>query len=234
MIEPWWKANPEEKASVSAALQRHAPLMRLVEDGHSLVARGPFDVMHDGQLLGRFLIEVHFESETSATAHAIIETGGRIPRELDRHINTNGTCCIGVHGEWEFTSADTSFGAFLTGPVRDFFLSQLHFEAHGVWPFDQRAHGLPGMIESYAELLGVGNDEDIVADTLAYLRLEETKGHWHCPCGSGAPLRRCCRARLAALKEKWSLAGVERLWGHYLKLKRALKSDAQEHQFSKV
>ncbi|MEZ5987418.1 MAG: hypothetical protein R3B94_15860 [Hyphomonas sp.] len=233
MAEPWWKLNPETKAVVAEALRRHAPRMRLVEETDALVARGPFDVGHDGQLLGRFLIEIAFDPETAEAAHRVTETAGRIPRTLDRHINTDGTCCLAVYGEWELTSPDLSLGAFLSGPVRHFFLSQLHFEGHGVRPFDQRAHGLPGMIESYAEMLGVENNEDAVVDTLALLLRSEMKGHWRCPCGSGARLRNCCRGRFAVLKEKWSLAGVQRLMGNYLKVKRSLAPNTIEPQFSK-
>ena len=79
--------------------------------------------------------------------------------------------------------------------------SQLVFEKTQKWPFDQWAHGKPGLIQAYGELLGA-NGEDQVKKFLKHLLGRRIKGHWPCPCGNGSKYRNCHRDHLDALYDR--------------------------------
>jgi hypothetical protein len=97
----------------------------------------------------------------------VFETGRRIPKTADRHVFPKfGNCCLGVWEEWLLTAPDLTFETFLTGIMHDYFVSQTFFEAKGEWPFGERLHGDAGVLESFADLLGVENDTMIVVEHL--------------------------------------------------------------------
>jgi hypothetical protein len=58
----------------------------------------------------------------------VFEIGGKTPRTPDRHINPDGDCCIKVWENWLATARNHSFGAFLNGPLNEYFLGQFWFE----------------------------------------------------------------------------------------------------------
>lgn len=163
-----------------------------------LVARGSFGLVTEGQTLDSFAVEIRYDRDNPIAEPKVKEVGNAIEPLADNHINVaDGTCCLGVYDEWEAKTNDTSFGGFLAGPVRNFFISQAIFKRKKVWIFDQRKHGLEGMVEAYGELLeDPAPTIQSVGNTLSFITLPSHKGHWLCPCGSGGRYRDCCRARL--------------------------------------
>lgn len=133
----------------------------------------------------------------------VFEIGGRIPRIADRHVfPEDGNCCLGVWEEWILTAPNHRFETFLTGPMHDYFVSQTHFEVNGSWPYGERSHGVLGVLESYADLLGVSPDAKVIADYLHLLSRQKIKGHALCPCGSGKRLRDCHSDDLRRLSQR--------------------------------
>jgi hypothetical protein len=140
------------------------------------------------------------------------EIGGRIKRNKDHHINQrDGSCCIAVHDEWIARTGKDSLSSFLRVPFRNFFISQAHFYKYGEWPFEERPHGLPGMMQSYSEFLGCVEDAASVGRHLEFLTHQRPKGHWCCPCGSGKRLRHCCRLRINELSTRINSRLADRL-----------------------
>jgi hypothetical protein len=142
----------------------------------------------------------------------VFETGDRIPREVDRHCYTNGACCTGVWDEWRVRDNSPTVGAFLEGPVRNFFLSQIYFENHGRWPFGERSHGEAGIREACADLLGIKDDQKLLMHYLRVLAGPWPKGHWQCPCVSSRQIRHCHRDELMALHTRIPFFVARRLF----------------------
>ena len=129
----------------------------------------------------------------------VFELGGSVPK--GRHVNGDGSCCLGVWEEWLITSSELGVEAFFKGPFRDYFLSQAHFEAHQEWPFGERSHGLPGIVEGYASILGIAPELRRVVSYLRGLaRPTWARGRWPCPCGSGRRVKSCHRDELTKLR----------------------------------
>lgn len=145
-----------------------------------------------------------FPEDFPYRAPTVRETAGRIPLTLDRHvIPKTGDCCIQVPDEWFLIDDSKSIVNFLNGPVRNYFLGQSLVETGEPWPFGERSHGVKGIYESYADILGI-SDPGEIRRYIAYLSKSVVKRHWDCPCGSGKRLRNCHLAQLRSLQSKVS------------------------------
>jgi len=48
--------------------------------------------------------------------------------------------------------------------MHDYFVSQTYYETNGEWPFGERSHDGLGVLESYADLMGLDRDVTIFGD----------------------------------------------------------------------
>ena len=171
-------------------------------DETKIYIRGTFPIQYEGKVLGRYQIEIEW-SDSDSYAPVLRETGGRIPRTDDRHINRrDGTACVLVPEEWLLRSrSERTAIKYLDGPVRDFFIWQSLVEQGQEPTWKARSHGFPGAMEAYADMVGMTEPKQIVK-CLEYLSKGPIKGHWDCPCGSGKRLRNCHYDHLRGLTGK--------------------------------
>lgn len=193
---------------VEAAIAFDQPGLRAAWEAPDIVVQGKFLLLDDGKAfnpagpISEFDVKIVVNHRYPDLEPKVFETGGRIPRCIDRHINSDGDCCVTVWEEWLVRTDDTSFSAFLNGPVREFFLAQYWFERTGRWPFGERPHGEEGLLEAYADVLGIPNKKKDIIYYLKQLARPRPRGHWPCPCGSGELLRRCHWEKLIELHER--------------------------------
>jgi hypothetical protein len=195
-------------SEVEGAIGFDQPGLRASRHDGGIVIEGTF-VVTDGSPgcdpqgpLASYAVRIELSSAYPRIEPRVFETGGRITRDPDHHINGDGDCCVTVWENWLATASDTGIAAYLSGPLREYFLGQFWFEKTGSWPFGERAHGLEGMEEAYADALGIANRRKDILYHLRILRLPRPKGHWPCPCGSAQPLRACHEADLWALHRR--------------------------------
>mgnify|MGYP000327193843 CR=1 FL=1 len=74
---------------------------------------------------------------------------------VDRHIYSDGQCCICVWLHWTFFNG-YRIDLFLQKAVRDFFLSQIYYDEHEKYLFDWD-HGPAGIYKAFADILLVPN-----------------------------------------------------------------------------
>lgn len=190
-------------SNVQQAVDHHQPELTVSRTDSFIILKGLFAVSGPDGPFDSYQIQARIAASFPVEEPEVFEMGGRIPRIADRHVFPDcGNCCLGVWEEWLLTASDHRFETFLTGPMHDYFVSQTYFEFNGVWPFGERSHGMLGVLESYADLLGVGPDAKIIADYLNLLSRREIKGHAFCPCGSGKRLRQCHSDDLRRLSRK--------------------------------
>jgi hypothetical protein len=201
MKESWYRANNQLFTRLKQEIEREYPDLRVIVEGGTVFARGSFSVKDGDDILDRFLIQLEFPRDFPDSIPILREIGGRIPWHQDRHTNTNGESCPIVPEEWLLRSDRDSILEFLAGPVRNFFLGQLAVEQGRHWPFGERPHGISGLLESYAELIGT-SDSAAVRRYLDYLSRDIVKGHWDCPCGSNKRLRDCHLEAVKTLRQK--------------------------------
>lgn len=186
----WHKARASLYAKVKNDIETAYSDIRIGVDDGVVFARGSFPVADSDDILDRFLIELEFPKDYPDSVPILREVGGRIPWHEDRHTNRTGEACPIIPEEWLVRLDRDSILEFLGGPVRNFFIGQILVEHGKPWPFGERPHGVPGLVEFYGELIGT-TDKAAVRRFLDYLGKETVKGHWECPCGSGKRLRNC-------------------------------------------
>jgi hypothetical protein len=194
-------------ADVKQSLAFEQPYLLVVELQGVVRISGKFVVASSNQdtaegAIDQFDVLILIAKDFPRREPVVFETGNRIPREVDRHCYTNGACCVGVWDEWRVGNVKPTISAFLEGPVRNFFLSQIYFEIHGRWPFGERSHGDAGIREACVDMLGIRNDPKLIMRYLRVLAGLWPKGHWLCPCGSNRRIRHCHRDALSVLHEK--------------------------------
>lgn len=188
---------------VKQAVAIHQPELNVSICDGIILLEGLFVVSGSDKPFDSFQVRIGITANFPREEPIVFETGGRIPREVDRHIYPElGNCCLGIWEEWLLTAPNHSFEIFLTGILHDYFVGQAHFEAVEHWPFGQRSHGDAGFVESFSDILNTRADTKTVIEHLELLSMNEIKGHHLCPCGSGRKLRQCHRTWLEELKQK--------------------------------
>lgn len=197
---------------VARAVKAHQPELSISCCEDIIILEGPFVLSGPKGPFDFYEVRLCVPANFPCQGPVVFETGGRVPKVVDRHVfPKHGNCCLGVWEEWLLTAPVRSFEAFLTGPLHDYFVSQSWFDAKGEWPYGDRAHGENGIIESYAEILGVSNDVGVVAEYLRLLSKARAKGHYPCPCGSGRRLRNCHRDQITELRDRIDPAMAKRM-----------------------
>ena len=200
---PWHLADPDSYAKMKAEVEAAYPDLRFsIRDGCVLL-RGSFPIKENQDVLDRYVIEVRVPQDFSKRLPVVREIGGRIPWDVDRHVDGNGEACLFVPDErWKHFPAGGNLRDFLDGPVRSFLIGQSVLDHTGMWPFGQRSHGDAGILEAYAEMFNISPDRETVMAFLGLLSRREIKGHWLCPCGKGKILRKCHGIKVRELRDK--------------------------------
>ncbi len=221
MKRPWHAAEPALKDEVVRTLDERYPNLVFTMENDQAFVRGTFPVEHSGEVYDRFAVQIAFPDDYPQSAPIVREIAGRVPPIADRHVSPDGTACLFVPEEWTVFTEDRSFGAFMRGPMHNFFLGQIVFEQEKRWPFGEHPHGLPGLFAAYSHHLGAA-DAAAVSRYLDYLTHEKVLGHWRCPCGSGKILRSCHVDQVRALQRRVPPAAARRM------LERIAKLSAQK------
>ncbi len=203
MKRPWYEIDAWLLERWTQEVQSQYPTLQFFRERDGIVVRGSFPLLHDGRVLDRYSIEIELPRNDPDDIPVIRETGGRIARIENNHVNkAAGDICLFVPDErWRIFPLGSSLLNFLDGPVRNYFLGFSLKQLGEPWPFGERPHGKDGIIQLYAELLGT-SDLQTITRYLECLSRATLKGHWLCPCGSGKRIRKCHRLQINDLREK--------------------------------
>jgi hypothetical protein len=132
-----------------------------------------------------------------------------LPRDIDRHILSDGRACLCVVSEVRrYLKDNYRLVDFVERLVHPFLVGQYYFDFHGKWPWQDRSHRINGILEAYEELTGL-NDLPTIRGFMEILSKERpVKGHWLCPCGSGKRLRDCHSSLYRELRESTAYVDV--------------------------
>ncbi len=153
--------------------------------------RGEFLVREGDIVLERFAVEVRLQRESERALPEIREVGGRIPRNADQHVSSDGTLCIVQPASfWFHYPEGLTLSEFLQGPLQSHLAGQVLVARGGVWPLGEWGHGAEGVAQSFSEILGA-KAPGVLRALVAAVAGEWIGGHERCPCGSGRKFRKC-------------------------------------------
>lgn len=88
MKKVWHKANPDVLLKLREGLAQNFPDLQVTVQADVVFLKGSFSVIYEGEVLDRYEIEVEIPAEFPDSVPRLRDTGGRIPLEADRHMDT--------------------------------------------------------------------------------------------------------------------------------------------------
>lgn len=189
----WFEDRPQELDRIRSALRLVYPTLHVQIVDEHVVIRGTFPLLHDGREVDSYRVSIRLADDHPVGLPTVQETGGRIKRHEDHHVNTSdGSLCLGVPEELHSNGGPGDILKFLAGPVRSFLFGHSYYVQEGKWPGGEWAHGSEGIREFYSAI--ARTDDLTVMLTLlsaALGRVEEISFSKKCFCGSSFRFRFC-------------------------------------------
>jgi hypothetical protein len=197
----WWQKNPLDYYRFKNEIKEFESLKIEILDTKVFI-KGIWAVYGETSLITQYNILIEILDDYPNSVPKVFETGCRIPKEADYHINLtdNSACLFAPPERFEKWPIGAGIKQFLTGPVKEFFFSQAFKELGDEWPFGEWSHGNEGILEYYASRLGV-TKAVIIAELLEIALSPKFYRQWKCPCGSKKRLIACHGERIKKLRE---------------------------------
>jgi hypothetical protein len=200
VIAPWFRRRPEELKHLRSGLRAY-PNLHLLEDRGVLCARGSVALLDGGREIDRFNLDIRIPLDDPDSLSRVYETAHRIPRHADRHVNSDGSLCIGVEEALRLQCVDLRLPTLLDGPIKAFLLGTIEVERGQPWPYGSWNHGDDGIRQFYAEHFQT-TDAATLDRLFDALRRAQPKWQKPCPCSSGKRLRECHGYLIQQLRER--------------------------------
>ena len=127
-------------------------------------------------------------------------TDDRIPKEDDRHINPDLSCCVEVEQKQILRAKKgITILQFLDEYVIPYFADQLYYEKEDGWANGDYQHGIDGKIQYYSELTGTDDLKEILYILKNLERINTIELYKPCFCKSGKKLKYCHKNELKIL-----------------------------------
>lgn len=127
----------------------------------------------------------------------MFETGSRIPRSPEFHVNSDGSLCLGSPVRLLILAAESpSILSFVDRTLVPFLFAISKSLATGrSFPFGELPHGAPGALADYQAMFGLKTAAQAKLALGALALKKRVANKRSCPCGCGLRLG-CCRLRL--------------------------------------
>ena len=165
-------------------IEIHYPGLKFSSDNNCL--RGFLDVDNDD----RYWIKIiSFQNESSFPK--VFEVDERIPRKLDRHINSVNSLCFTTEAQSQIylQTSITKVSTFISQIITPYLRHNSYYEIKRKYRVEY-SHPPMGIIEGYQDILGIKNIRDIVNIMISRLNRKKLRLHDVCYCGKDI-LKKC-------------------------------------------
>lgn len=140
-----------------------------------------------------FELVIRIPDEFPREVPVVEEIRGRIPRHADFHVNRDGSLCLGSPLRLKKVLADRPDIVAFTEQclVPYLFNVSIKLRTGGGFPTGELAHGLPGIIDDYMDLMGLSRRDQVVGAMRALATSKRIANKRPCPCGCARRLG-CC------------------------------------------
>lgn len=150
-----------------------------------------------------YRIRLEVPLDPSSALPKAFEEGKRIPTADDHHVNPGGDLCLGSPLRiLQTVGPNPTLVAFVEKCVVPF-LYAASWREHGLpgFPFDELAHGAPGLVADYERLFSVAGSHQVAMALLLLGKRKRVANKMPCPCGCGRRLAKCTtNTRLASFR----------------------------------
>ena len=162
-----------------------------------LVLKGQFEFTgqsaQHGELRDAFQLAIVIPHGYPRELPVVTETGGRIPRNGDFHVNPDGSLCLGSPlGLLLKASRNPTLSGYVKKCVVPYLFAVSYKLQHGgPMLFGELAHGTPGELQDYVDLFSLKRP-DQAKRALEMLGMKKRRANkLPCPCGCGKRLGKC-------------------------------------------
>jgi hypothetical protein len=119
VTQAWFEQDPAAFVQLESQLRaKHPTLHAFIVDGECHV-RGTFAAVE----ADRYVLDIALPVNYPHGMPSVWETGGRIPREIDRHIFGDGSLCLGAPlALWIQLKGEYCIERVIDGPLRSFLI----------------------------------------------------------------------------------------------------------------
>lgn len=169
------------------------PLLKRYEENGKWYVKGEILLIH--QEIGeydRYSVSITFPNAYPYCFPKVMETSKKIPREADRHVNSDFTLCLAVlQEEREIAKNRIDFKFFLDKVLVPHLSRETFCELNEGYKDGEYSHGAEGVWEYYEDILGI-TEKDLIIGELEKI----TNSTWQerneiCFCSSGLKFKKC-------------------------------------------
>jgi hypothetical protein len=189
--------RPEERIGLRPFLDAY-PGMRVRPSPAGMIRlEGEFDFRADHEdgpvIVDTYHLRIDVPHQFPDELPRTLEIEGRIPRDADHHVFSNGSLCLGSPLRLHLIAREArDLTSFVRRCIVPYLYAASYREQTGSpYPFGELAHGAAGLLDDYALLLGLHAPRQALA-ALALLGTKRRLANKRpCPCGCGRRLGVC-------------------------------------------
>jgi len=171
--------------------------IRPASAGSSVTLSGIFDFSaksnSEDEITDSYRLRILVPSAFPRSLPEVTETGHRIPRNGEHHVNPDGTLCLGAPLRllWQLSLKPTLSGFAEKCLVPYLYAISYKLKFGADLPFNELQHGPPGELSDYADLFGLNEPEQARAALRLLTMKKRHANKCPCPCGCGRRLGKC-------------------------------------------
>lgn len=181
------------QTDIEKGIKKYPSLQFEMQEGVPIV-KGTF-IAHDKKSkteIESYDIFIGFPKKYPFVFPWVIESSKKIPRELDRHVNSDGTLCIGNwQDEFSVCKNGITFTYFLDEILNTHLCREYVKEKTNKYPTGERSHGIEGIWEGYYEVLRTTDKGKVLSELDLILNHKSIGRNTLCYCNSGKKYKAC-------------------------------------------
>lgn len=153
---------------------------------------------YEREISHEFYLKIHIYKNYPKNIPEIEECKDIIPDDFHK----NGDYfCLGVPEEMLLFAKRNGIGAFLNKYLKSYLSNFLFYSKYGIFPFEERSHGIEGISEFYIEYFQTKDLEKAIK-LLGLTISNENNKNKKCPCESKKKFKNCHMHKVNLLKKR--------------------------------
>jgi hypothetical protein len=165
--------------------------LRPSRTGAAALIEGRFSFAANDDIVDSYTLKIVIGQQFPREVPQVTETGGKIPRNGDFHVNPDNTLCLGSPLRLKTILAEAPDLVTFAERCLVPYLYRVSAKLQRSDPLIGLEHGTPGIIDDYCEMFGLTSSHEVL-EALHLLAMKKRIANKRpCPCGCGRRLGVC-------------------------------------------